>query len=67
MYRFLAPGEDTNGKYAVWEALVPPGGGPPPHVHCREEVGFYVLDGERMVATVGTPHGFRNETDRRRC
>ena len=80
VYRFLATGQDTNGKYAQWEALVPPGGGPPPHVHGREEEGFYVLDGEvtftvngeRVVATagtfanmpVGTPHGFKNESDR---
>ena|SRR5437899_11867333 len=46
MYRFLAVGEDTNGKYALWEAVVPPGGGPPLHVHSREEEGFYVLEGE---------------------
>lgn len=80
VYRFLATGEDTNGKYAQWEAVVPPGGGPPPHVHSREEEGFYVLDGEvtftvgneRFVATagmfanmpVGTPHNFKNEGDR---
>jgi hypothetical protein len=38
VYRFLATGDDTNGKYAMWEALVPPGGGPPPHVRSREEV-----------------------------
>ena len=77
IYRFLALGEDTNGKYATWEALVPPGGGPPPHVHSREEEGFYVLEGEitfqfgveRFVAgtgtfanmPVGTPHSFKNE------
>jgi quercetin dioxygenase-like cupin family protein len=80
VYRFLATGEDTNHTYALWEALVPPGGGPPPHVHSREEEGFYVLegeitftvDGERVVATagtfanmpVGTPHSFRNESDK---
>src|SRR6187402_1722378 len=80
VYRFLATGEDTNGKYAMWEALVPPGGGPPPHVHSREEEGFYVLEGEitftvngeKVVATtgtfanmpVGTPHSFRNESDK---
>ena len=29
VYRFLATGDDTNGKYALWEAIVPPGGGPP--------------------------------------
>ncbi len=35
IYRFLATAEDTDGKYAIWEAIVPPGGGPPPHVHSR--------------------------------
>ncbi len=80
VYRFLATGEDTNGKYAQWEAIVPPGGGPPPHVHSREEEGFYILEGEitfqigdqRVVATagmfanmpVGTPHSFKNESQR---
>jgi mannose-6-phosphate isomerase-like protein (cupin superfamily) len=28
------------------EALVPPGGGPPPHIHRREDETFYVLEGE---------------------
>lgn len=80
VYRFLATGEDTGGRYALWEAIVPPGGGPPPHVHSREEEGFYVLEGEitlrvgedRLVATagmfvnmpVGTPHAFRNDSSR---
>ncbi len=27
VYRFLAVGEDTNGNYALWEAVVPPGPG----------------------------------------
>jgi mannose-6-phosphate isomerase-like protein (cupin superfamily) len=78
VYRFLATGEDTNGKYALCEAIVTPGGGPPPHVHSREEEGFYVLEGEitfqigdkRVVATagmfanmpVGTLHSFKNES-----
>src|SRR5436190_6114034 len=80
VYRFLATGDDTNGKYAMFEAIVPPGGGPPPHVHSREEEGFYILEGEitfhvgekRIVATagmfanmpVGTPHSFKNESNR---
>src|SRR5215510_2960123 len=80
VYRFLATGDDTNGKDALWEALVLPGGGPPPHVHSREEEGFYILEGEitftingeRVVATagmfaimsVGTPHSFKNESSR---
>jgi hypothetical protein len=38
--RFLAADKDTNGKYALWEAVVPPGGGPPQQVHSREEEGF---------------------------
>src|SRR5688500_14731415 len=80
VYRFLATGEDTDGRYALWEAIVPPGGGPPPHVHSREEEGFYILEGEititvngeRVVAQagtfanlpVGTPHSFKNESNR---
>ena len=80
VYRFLATGEDTSGKYALLEAFVSPGGGPPLHVHSREEEGFYVLEGEitftingeRVVATagmfanmpVGTPHSFKNESDK---
>ena len=43
IYRFLATGEQTAGKYAMWEAVVPPGGGPPSHRHSREEEAFYVL------------------------
>jgi len=80
VYRFLATGEDTDGKYALWEAIVPPGGGPPPHVHSREEEGFYILEGEitlhvgdkRLVTSagmfanmpVGMPHSFKNESSR---
>lgn len=80
VYRFLATGDETNGKYAMWEATVPPGGGPPPHVHSREEEGFYILEGEitfmvgdqRVVAKagmfanmpVGTTHSFKNESSK---
>jgi quercetin dioxygenase-like cupin family protein len=79
VYRFLATGDETGGKYAMFEALVPPGGGPPPHVHSREEESFYVLEGEitfqvngeTIVARAGTfanmpigsLHSFRNATD----
>lgn len=80
VYRFLATGDETNGKYAMWEAMVPPGGGPPPHIHTREEEAFYVLEGEitftvndeKIVAQagmfanmpVGTLHSFKNESGR---
>ncbi|WP_020475194.1 cupin domain-containing protein [Zavarzinella formosa] len=78
VYRFLATGEETDGRYAQWEAIVPPGGGPPPHIHSREEECFFILegeitfraDGETHVAgagmfahmPVGTLHSFRNES-----
>jgi quercetin dioxygenase-like cupin family protein len=80
VYRFLATGDETDGRYAMWEAIVPPGGGPPPHIHSREEEAFYVLEGEitfqvgdqRIVAKAGTfanmpigsLHSFKNSTDK---
>ena len=45
-YTFLVTGEDTGGAYFVMEALVPSGGGPPPHIHTREDETFYVLEGQ---------------------
>ncbi len=78
IYRLLATGEETGGKYASVEVIVPPGGGPPPHRHSREEESFYVLagvvtfqlEGERIEAEAGTflnmpigsLHAFKNET-----
>ncbi len=44
--------QDTHGKYAVWEASIPSGGGPPLHVHHREDEWFYVLEG-KFVFEVG--------------
>jgi len=64
----------------MFEANVAPGGGPPPHIHSREEESFLILegeitftvDGERIVATAGTfanmpvgsLHSFKNATDK---
>ena len=80
VYRFLTTGEETDGKYATFEAIVPPGSGPPPHIHSREEESFLVLEGEmtfqlgdeRFVAgegtflnmPVGSLHCFKNESDK---
>ncbi|XZE19522.1 cupin domain-containing protein [Pirellulaceae bacterium SH449] len=77
-YRFLAEAEDTNGSYAIWHATVGPGGGPPHHVHRREEEGFFMLSGElhfevnghSVPATsgafanmpIGSKHRFQNRT-----
>ncbi len=79
LYTFLAEGEDTSQSYALWEAVVPPGGGPPPHIQSREDEGFYVLegeisfvaDGQKVIARKGTflnvprgvLHTFKNEGD----
>jgi quercetin dioxygenase-like cupin family protein len=46
VYRFLITGAETGGAYFVMEAIVPPGGGPPPHVHRDEDETFYVAEGE---------------------
>ena len=40
VYRMLATDSDTNGSYALIDAIVPPGGGPPPHIQTREEEGL---------------------------
>jgi quercetin dioxygenase-like cupin family protein len=80
LYRFLATGKDTHGRFAMWEGIVPPGGGPPSYIHSREEESFYVLEGEitiavgdeRFIATVstfanmpvGSLHSFKNNTDK---
>jgi quercetin dioxygenase-like cupin family protein len=44
-YRFLVTGEETGGAYFAMEAYVPPGGGPPPHIHRNEDETFYVVEG----------------------
>jgi quercetin dioxygenase-like cupin family protein len=79
LYTFLAESEDTSRSYALWEAIVPPGGGPPPHIQSREDEGFYVLegeltfvaDGQKVIARKGSflnvprgvLHTFKNEGD----
>ena len=78
VYRILATGDQTGGAYALCEARVLPGGGPPPHIHHREDESFFVLEGEitfqlagkKVVAKAGSfiqgprgiPHAFKNES-----
>ena len=78
LYTFLVTGEESGGAYFSMEALVPPGGGPPPHIHRNEDETFYVIEGEctfllgdeTVVAGPGdyvnvprgTVHRFRNES-----
>ena len=79
-YFFKNTGADTGGTYSLFEGLVPPGGGPPPHFHQREYEAFYVLEGELTfhangASTVAGPgtfvhipkdllHTFKNESHR---
>jgi quercetin dioxygenase-like cupin family protein len=49
---FLATVEDTQGKFALIEAVARRGNNPPPHIHRREEETFYLLEGE-MTFSVG--------------
>ena len=48
-YTFLATGEQTGGKYALIEAFIPAGVGPPLHHHDNEDEAFYMLDGAITV------------------
>ena len=77
-YTVLISGQDTAGRYALIDMLVPAGGGPPPHRHDFEEM-FHVLEGEVEVTLRGetsratrgqtmnipalAPHSFHNATD----
>jgi pimeloyl-ACP methyl ester carboxylesterase/quercetin dioxygenase-like cupin family protein len=48
---FKLRGEQSNGKLAVLENVLPPGEGPPVHTHANEDEAWYVLEGElRFIA-----------------
>jgi quercetin dioxygenase-like cupin family protein len=79
---FLATGEETQGQFALIEAVARRGNVPPPHIHHREDEIFYVLEGEIVVSvgdrtikgTAGTmvflprdlPHSFTIESEQSR-
>lgn len=74
-----ATGESTGGQLVMLENLTAPGGGPPPHIHTREDEFFYVLDGTFEIrigdqvhrigpggfayVPRGTVHNFANTAD----
>ena len=45
-YVFKAEASNTGGALLLTESFVPPGGGPPTHVHHRTDEAFYVFEGE---------------------
>jgi mannose-6-phosphate isomerase-like protein (cupin superfamily) len=46
LYTTKAGSDDTSGTFTLVEAVTPPGGGPLPHIHHREDKTFYVLEGD---------------------
>ncbi|MEI9959843.1 MAG: cupin domain-containing protein [Limisphaerales bacterium] len=46
-------GRDTGGVLAVVESHDTPGGGPPPHIHHREDETFQILEGEYEFTVAG--------------
>jgi quercetin dioxygenase-like cupin family protein len=78
-YTVLLSGDQTNGRFAMLDMLIPPGGGPPPHFHDFEEC-FRVLEGSIEVRVgdappvvleqgdsanipANAPHSFRNAAE----
>src|SRR3712207_6975936 len=73
---FKIGGQDTDGAFTLAEEVTPPQGGPPPHLHTREDETFHALErelefvaGERTLsasagsvfyAPRGVLHGFKN-------
>ncbi len=48
-----AAGEQTHGGYSLVEQWMPPGAGPPSHVHPYAEEMFFVVEGEMTVEVGG--------------
>lgn len=52
-----ATSESTGGSLVLLENVTAPGGGPPPHIHMREDEFFYVLDGTFEIRIGDDVHG----------
>jgi quercetin dioxygenase-like cupin family protein len=50
---FIITGKDTGGAFFLAEMSVLPGGGPPPHIHHREDESFHLLEGALTVRVGG--------------
>lgn len=46
LYTFKVTGKQTKGAFTVVDQTIQPQGGPPPHIHHREDEAFYVLEGK---------------------
>jgi quercetin dioxygenase-like cupin family protein len=45
IYTFKVTGKETNGAFTIFDQVVQPQNGPPPHIHHREDEAFYVIEG----------------------
>jgi quercetin dioxygenase-like cupin family protein len=57
IYTVKISGDQTQGRYSVWEIEVAPNKGPPLHKHSIEDETFYVLEGDFLF-----PYGNDNDT-----
>jgi quercetin dioxygenase-like cupin family protein len=80
LLEFKVRGEQTDGRLTALENVIPPGQGPPVHVHAAEDESWYLIEGdlefrlgeETRVAPEGSfvfvprgvPHAFRNPGER---
>jgi mannose-6-phosphate isomerase-like protein (cupin superfamily) len=46
VYRVKTRGDETQGKYSVWEIEAAPNNGPPLHKHSMEDEAWYILGGD---------------------
>ena len=77
---FKVRGEQTDGSLTALENVIPPGEGPPLHVHANEDEFWYLIEGDLrfklgeemhhapqgsfVFVPKGTPHNFQNVGDR---
>jgi quercetin dioxygenase-like cupin family protein len=80
VYQIVATAAETHNTHFAFEAIEPPGGGPPLHTHANEDAFFLVLEGEMTFSIGGrvirgsegetafvprgTPHCFKNCSER---
>ncbi len=76
---FLLEGKHNDGAFCSFTVTTAPGGGPPPHLHEREDEWFHILEGtvsfyvnggwleavpgDTVFAPKNQVHAFRNNTD----
>ncbi|HEX8648306.1 MAG TPA: cupin domain-containing protein [Thermoleophilaceae bacterium] len=79
-FTFIARGAQTGGSLTALESVIPPGQGPPVHLHEDVDESIYLIDGDLrfklgdeltdspagsyVFIPRGLPHAFRNPGDR---